>query len=175
MKFAIVPTALIMVVAATVSAATLPDSGPSDPQIAHIAYTAGVLDVTTARLALEKSRDPAVRAFAETMMRDHEAVNLKALALVKKLKVTPEANPVSTALSGQSAEALKRLAALDGKAFDRAYALQEAAFHKTVNTALRDTLIPAADNGELKSLLQSGLALFAEHQTHAEGLSASLK
>ena len=173
MKLAIVPATVAALAAVTVYAAA--DSGPTDPQIAHIAYTAGVLDVTAAKQALDKTRDPAIRAFAQTMVRDHEAVNVKALALVNKLKVTPEPNPVSARLDAQAAASMKRLAALDGKAFDRAYARQEADYHKAVNAALRDTLIPAADNGELKSLLQSGLALFGEHQAHAESLAASLK
>ena len=50
----------------------------------------------------------------------------------------------------------------------------EVAFHRTVNGALKDTLIPSADNGELKSLLETGAALFGEHQTHAEHLAAKL-
>ena len=55
---------------------------PTDPQIAHIAYTAGVLDVEASnRLAISKNAD--VRAFAEQMMKDHTAVNDQALALVK--------------------------------------------------------------------------------------------
>ena len=41
--------------------------------------------------------------------------------------------------------------------------------------ALRDLLIPSATNGELKSLLETGLTLFSEHQAHAEHLAASLK
>ena len=32
------------------------DSKPTDPQIAHIAYTAGVLDVEAGKQALDKSR-----------------------------------------------------------------------------------------------------------------------
>jgi putative membrane protein len=36
-------------------------------------------------------------------------------------------------------------------------------------------LIPDAQNAELKSLLQTGLKLFSEHQTHAEHLAMSLK
>jgi putative membrane protein len=44
-----------------------------------------------------------------------------------------------------------------------------------VNGALKDTLIPSAKNGELKSLLQTGLTLFQEHQKHAEELAAKLK
>ena len=49
--------------------------GPTDPQIAHIAYTAGNIDIEAAKLALTKSKTPAVREFASEMMRDHEAVN----------------------------------------------------------------------------------------------------
>ncbi|HEX7931121.1 MAG TPA: DUF4142 domain-containing protein [Sphingomicrobium sp.] len=149
--------------------------GPSDPQIAHIAYTAGALDVEAAKLALKKSHNPKVREFASEMVRDHEAVNDKALALVKKLGVTPEPNATSEGLSKQAAETRAKLSKLNGKAFDRAYASNEAAYHNTVNGALKSTLIPSADNGELKSLLETGLTLFGEHQMHAEHLAAELK
>lgn len=150
-------------------------SGPSDAEIAHIAYTAGVIDVAAGKQALAKSKNASVRAFAQTMVRDHEAVNGKALALVKKLNVTPAPNATSAALSGQAEATMKRLATLDGAAFDRAYAANEAAFHKTVNGALEQQLIPAADNTELKSLLETGLTLFREHQAHAEHVAAELK
>jgi putative membrane protein len=109
------------------------------------------------------------------MVRDHEAVNVQALALVRKLGVTPEANPTSTALADGAAAKLRDLARLDGPAFDRAYAQNEAAFHGTVNGALQTTLIPGAKNGELKSLLETGLTLFREHQGHAEHLAGELR
>lgn len=149
--------------------------GPSDPQIAHIAYTAGVIDVAAAKQALAKSHNKAVRQFASEMVRDHEAVNAKALALVKELKVTPEDNPTSKALSKGAAAELKKLAALKGSAFDKAYVGNEVAFHKTVNGALKSTLIPSAHNAQLKSLLETGLTLFSEHQMHAEHLAGTLK
>jgi len=38
---------------------------------------------------------------------------------------------------------------------------------RIVNGTLETTLIPATQNGELKSLLESGLTLFTEHQEHA--------
>lgn len=147
---------------------------PSDPEIAHIAYTAGNLDIAAARLALTKTRNARVRAFASTMVRDHEAVNAKALDLVKALKVTPEDNATSKALSKAAEETLKRLNSLSGVAFDKAYADNEVAFHKTVNVALQETLIPSASNDQLKSLLETGLVLFREHQKHAEHLAASM-
>ena len=149
--------------------------GTTDAEIAHIAYTAGVLDIAAARQALAKSRNPDVRSFAEVMVRDHEAVNGLALDLVKKLGVTPADNSTSTALSAQAAATEKRLGALSGTAFDRAYAENEAAYHKAVNAALGSTLIPSADNAELKALLETGLKLFSEHQLHSEHLAAKLK
>jgi putative membrane protein len=170
---------LMLIVAAVTGAATAAvaagTGGPSDPQIAHIAYTAGSIDIAAAKQALAKSHDPQVRSFAEVMLRDHEAVNEKALALVKKLGVTPEDNGTSQALEKQAAETTQRLASLDGAAFDHAYVANEAAYHKAVNAALADTLVPSAHNGELKSLLETGLTLFKEHQAHAEALAATVK
>jgi putative membrane protein len=144
-----------------------------DAQIAHIAYTAGAIDVAAGKQALAKSHNKAVRGFAEEMVRDQTAVNDQALALVKKLGVTPQDNPTSQALNKDAAAKLKTYAALDGAAFDRAYLANEVAFHKTVNGALSMTLIPNAQNAELKGLLQIGLKLFTDHQTHAEQLLAS--
>jgi putative membrane protein len=148
---------------------------PTDPQIAHIAYTAGVIDVTAAKLALTKSKDKAVRAFAEDMVRDHEAVNKQALDLVKKLNVTPEDNDTSRSLVKQASEKRTELSKLSGAAFDRAYVANEVAYHKTVNNALETVLIPSASNAELKSLLQTGLKVFQGHQQHAEHVAAALK
>jgi putative membrane protein len=148
---------------------------PNDAQIAHIAYTAGNIDIAAARQALAKSKNKAVRSFAQEMVRDHQAVNGQALALVKKLHVTPAANPTSTALTTQANTKKRELARLTGAAFDRAYAANEVAYHQTVNGALSDTLIPSAQNGELKSLLETGLTLFKEHQAHAEHLVSALQ
>jgi len=169
MKFALIaPLAIAVAVPAAAA-------GPTDPQIAHIAYTAGVIDVAAGKQALAKSHNKTVRAFAEEMVRDHTAVNDKALALVKKLKVTPQDNPTSQALNKCAKAELDKLAKLNGAAFDRAYIANEVAYHKTVNGALAKTLIPNAHNAELKSLLETGLTLFKEHQAHAEQIAKTVK
>ena len=148
---------------------------PNDAQIAHIAYTAGNIDVAAAKVALAKSKNEAVREFASAMVRDHDAVNVKALELVKALKVTPEDNPTSQSLAAAAAGTLERFENLNGAEFDKAYVANEVAFHSTVNDALQSTLIPSAQNGQLKALLETGLTLFREHQMHAEHLAAELK
>ncbi|WP_316233511.1 DUF4142 domain-containing protein [Bradyrhizobium sp. SZCCHNPS2010] len=147
----------------------------TDPQIAHIAYTAGEIDIKAAKQALDKTSNKEVKEFAEGMVRDHEAVNKQALDLVKKLKVTPEDNDTSRTLSKQAGEKRSELAKLKGANFDKAYIANEVAFHKTVNNALETQLIPSASNAELKSLLQTGLKIFQGHEQHAEHVEADLK
>ena len=148
---------------------------PTDPQIAHIAYTAGVIDINAAKQAISKTSNKEVKAFAEDMARDHEAVNKQALDLVKKLKVTPEDNDTSRALSKQAADKLAELGKLNGAAYDKAYIENEVAYHKTVDSALETQLIPSATNPELKSLLQTGLKIFQGHEQHAEHVASELK
>jgi putative membrane protein len=147
----------------------------TDPQIAHIAYTADKIDIDAAKQALTKSKNKEVRAFANDMVRDHTAVNKQALALVKKLKVKPQDNPTSKALTKAAAAKRAELAKLKGAAFDKAYVENEVAYHKTVNNALQSQLIPSAQNPELQSLLETGLKIFQGHEQHAEHVAADLK
>ena len=147
----------------------------TDPQIAHIAYTAGEIDIKAARQAIDKASNKEVKQFAQDMVRDHEAVNKQALDLVKKLKVTPEDNDTSKALSKQASDKLAELGKLSGASFDKAYIANEVAYHKTVDSALETQLIPSSSNAELKSLLQTGLKIFQGHEQHAEHVAADLK
>ena len=148
---------------------------PNDAQIAHIAYTAGLADIANAEQAVKKSQNKDVRAFAQDMLRDHKAVNDQALALVKKLNVTPQDNDTSKSIAKGQADKRADMEKLNGAAFDKAYAANEVAYHKTVNGALQSTLIPSASNAELKSLLETGLKIFQGHQQHAEHVAAELK
>ena len=148
---------------------------PTDPQIAHIAYTAGSIDIEAAKQALKMSQNKDVRAFAEQMVKDHEQVNKMALDLCKKLGVTPADNDTSKSLVKAADAKRAELAKLSGAAFDKAYMDNEVAYHKQVNGALETTLIPSAQNAELKSLLQTGLKIFQGHQQHAEQVAASMK
>lgn len=169
---------LAFIAASAAAVASMAHAQPAklnDAQIAHIAYTAGQIDIAAAQQALARSRTPAVRDFAQEMVRDHTAVNKQALALVQKLGVTPQDNPTSQSLSADAQAKLARFAELDGAAFDRACVQNEVAFHQTVNGALETALIPNAQNAELKSLLTTGRKLFGEHQAHAEHLASGMK
>jgi putative membrane protein len=147
----------------------------TDAQIAHIAYTAGQLDIEGAKEAISKSTNKAVRSFAEGIVYDNAAVNKQALDHVHKIKVTPEDNDLSRSLTEQAASIRAELAKLKGAEFDKAYIANEIAYHLFVTGALEITLIPSAKSPELKSLLQTGLKTFQGHQQHAKEVASALK
>jgi putative membrane protein len=62
--------------------------------------------------------------------------------LVKKLQVTPQDNGTSKGLIKQATAKEAELKQLNGAAFDKAYADNEVAYHKEVNSALETVLIP---------------------------------
>ena len=57
---------------------------PTDPQIAHIAYTAGQIDIAAGKQALSKSQDPMIRMFAEEMVRAMSELRTQNSALSAK-------------------------------------------------------------------------------------------
>ena len=146
----------------------------NDLEIAHVAYTADVIDIRYANLALEKSKNPVVIEFAETMIRDHTAVNDQALALLKKLNAEAQDNFLSKQLNAQADQIVKELSALNGEEFDKRYAENELAYHKSVNELVEGTFIPNIENPEVKELFVQALVVFKGHEKHAEKMVASL-
>lgn len=150
------------------NSAVLAQDGMNDLEIAHTAYTAGVIDIRYAHLATALSDNPVVLEFAAAMLRDHTAVNDAALALVSELNVTPQDNDLSRALTDGATAKRSEMATLSGKEFDCAYAGNELAYHQLVNKTLEENFIPAATVPQLKDLLSEGLVTFRAHEQHAQ-------
>lgn len=147
----------------------------NDLEIAHTAYTAGGLDIRYAHLALAISENDAVREFAQTMVRDHSAVNDAAVALIIKLEVSPQNNALSQALVEGAATKRAELMTLSGKAFDCAYATNELGYHQIVNKTVAESFIPAVTVAPLKDLLEEALVTFRAHEKHADHMVDGLK
>ncbi|WP_309667038.1 DUF4142 domain-containing protein [Tabrizicola sp.] len=147
----------------------------NDLQIAHAAYTADLIDIRYAHLALAISKDPTVRAFAETMISDHTAVNVKALALLTKLNLTPEDNFVSQSLNEGADKIVANLVTLSGAEFDRAYAANELAYHEAVNAIVDKDFIPNIENADVKALFGQASGIFHVHQGDATAMVEAVK
>jgi putative membrane protein len=146
----------------------------SDAEIAAIVVTANSIDVQNGEIARERATDEQVRAFAETMIRDHTAVNASAGELVARLGVTPQPSDVSRSLESSAEETRRMLTAASGDAFDRAYIDHEVEYHQMVLDALDNVLIPNATNAELRETLVGVRPAFEAHLKHAESLQQTL-
>src|SRR6476619_5742429 len=110
----------VMLVAASLglSTAIALAQSPNDAQIASIVVTANQVDIEAGQLAKSTSTNADVKQFAQLMITDHTGVNTSAVALVTKLKVTPEDNPTSQSLKKGGEDNVKNLKTLSGAAFD---------------------------------------------------------
>lgn len=140
----------------------------TDPEIASVAVTADQIDIDYAAIAKQKSKNADVLKFAATMAKDHGSVNAQAVALAKKLNVTPKDNPTTQSLLSGATTTKEMLNSKTGADFDKAYIDNEVAYHKAAIDLVENTLIPDASNAELKSLLQTALPIFKQHLEHAE-------
>ncbi len=148
--------------------------GPNDAQIVGIVLAADAIDVSYGKIALEKSKNKAVREFAQRMVTDHSAVQQSVIGLAAKLNVTAEDSPTSIGLNKGAADVTIKLKSLRGPAFDSFYVDNEVSYHATVTGAVETVLIPSAANAELKAALQGAQPLFLRHLEHAKMIQADL-
>ena len=160
--------------ALAVPAASVAQPKLNDLEMAHVAVTASQIDIAYAHLALALSNNPAIRDFADTMIRDHSAVNGQVAALAKRLGVMAEDNAMSRQLLADAARIKDEMSRLRGSAFDAYYAANELKYHQSVNGAVEDTFIPNLKNAEVKKAFEGALAVFRGHERHAEQLAGSL-
>lgn len=163
-----------MATTAPADVTTTPDSATAttakltDPEIASVAVTADQIDIDYAKIAKSKSKNADVLKFAANMAKDHQSVNDQAIALAKKLNVTPMDNPTTQSLLSGAATTKEMLNSKTGADFDKAYIDNEVAYHEAAIGLIEGTLIPDASNAELKSLLQTALPIFKQHLEHAK-------
>jgi putative membrane protein len=108
------------------------------------------------------------------MVTDHTGVNKSAKDLVTKLHVKPEDNPTAQSLKKGGQENIANLRKLKGDAFDKAYIAHEIDYHQQVIDAMDKTLIPSAQNAELKALLVKVRPAFVAHLEHAKMVEGQL-
>ena len=140
----------------------------ADDEIASVAVVANQNDIDFSKIAQKKSKNAEILKFAQTMAADHQSVIDQAVALVTRLKVTPKDNAVSKKMVADAKKTEKMLNAKSPKSFDKAYIDNEVAYHKAVISAVESVLIPQAQNGELKALLQAVVPTLKTHLEHAE-------
>lgn len=146
----------------------------NDPQIATVALTAHQIDVDRGKLALRQTRNDEVKQFADQMVHDHEAGIAEAMTLAKRLGVKPEESATTKSLKKDARTASARLKKEKGSSFDRDYIDTEVKYHEAVIDAVKNVLVPGAQNADLKKLLETAVPTLEGHLQHAKMVQAQL-
>ncbi len=147
--------------------------GLTDANIVALLDEANAADSASGAYALGKATSPDVKAFAKLMMGEHHALRAAGQQLAQRLNVTPDPpanDPLKPAASSEMA-ALK--AAPKGAQFDRTYIDQEVGIHKAV-LDLAEKAHGAAQNGELKKLIEQAKPVIEKHLNRAEEIQKKL-
>ena len=146
----------------------------NDPQIATVALTAHQIDVDRGKLALKHTHNDEVKQFADQMVHDHQAGIKEATDLAKRLGVKPEQSDTSKSLKADADKVTARLKKEKGAAFDKDYIDTEVAYHQAVIDAVRNALVPGAQNASLKTLLEQAIPTLEGHLQHAKMVQSQL-
>lgn len=147
----------------------------SDAQIAHAVQTANDADIANGELARQKGRSAEIKSFGELMISDHTALNQQIERVGSAAGITPEDNPTSQQLMSQQQQVRQQLESLSGAQFDSVYIAHEVDMHQALLDMLDQTLIPSAQNADLRNLLTQGRAAVEAHLNRARDIQNSLR
>lgn len=126
-----------------------------------------IAEIEAGKLALEKSSEPAVRTFAQEMIKEHSAQNseLRGIATRKKVEMADDAT-----LANQAKAAL--LKQYDGVSFDVAYANNQVSAHRDAIEYYQDAT--KSKDTEVRTLAVATLPTLHHHLRKAEALVSEL-
>ena len=154
--------------AADTVATAAPDTMASQPAAAAMNDTsivtelaqADMAEVQQARNALKQTRNPAVRTLAQRLQSDHSAHLKQLRTLAMRIHVTmPDSATVPAApeLEGKT-----------GAAFDSAFVQHAIEDHQKDIDKLQNTMLPAAQSADLKSLIRTTVPKLQSHLALAQ-------
>jgi len=138
----------------------------TDPvAFARVAASSNMLEIESSTLALERSQNADVQAFAEKMIDDHTAAGerMQAVAQDAGLEVPAEMNEADQ-------EALEALQ--DAQDFDQAYLDLQAKAHDEAVT-LFETYASEGQQGPLRDFAEETLPALKDHQGHVRSLTGA--
>jgi len=151
-----------------------PVSGLSDANIVYLLDRANMMDSAGGSIASTKGTNSEVRDYGKRMMRDHHDLRKQGADLAAKLAVTPTP-PANDTIPAHMDKMMSTLnGAAKGKDFDKAYIDGEVETHKAV-LEMATNAMNAAQNAELKNLIQKAAPAIQAHLDMAQSIQGKLK
>lgn len=140
----------------------------SDKSFMETASQGNVTEVEMAKLALKKSQNPDVKAFAEKMIHDHTMLGKKMAPLMATAGVKP-----SVSMNTEHQHLYNKLNGLSGAEFDKEYVEAMVKDHHTDLKDFQDE-VNSTQDVHLKPVVVSGEQVIAEHTKMADALAQKM-
>jgi putative membrane protein len=147
----------------------------SDSDIAAIVTNANQGEVDQGQLAGTKANSDDVRAFARMMVTDHTNALNQASSLWSRTNITASDNEVSRGLVNGSQQTVSALNTYSGVDVDRQYINSQVDIHQWLLNTLDNTLIPSAQNRQLRDFLNKQRTAVAMHLDRAKQIQNNLR
>ena len=137
------------------------------PKFVQMAGMAGMFEVESSRIALQKSQSQQVKDFAQQMITDHTKANEQLKSVVQSAGVKAM---VLQALDSKHQKMIDQLNAASGTEFDTKYIKMQLEGHKDA-VSLFSKYAKTGDNNDLKSFASETLPTLQHHLQMVQSLS----
>ena len=146
----------------------------TDANIVYILDAANRVDSAGGSIAATKGTNSEVREYGQMMARDHHQLRQQGQELATRLGVTPAPPAGDTAQAHFDKTMAMLNGAAKGRDFDKAYIDHEVGYHKVV-LEVATAAMAAAQNAELKNLIQKAAPVIQAHLDRAQAVQTRLQ
>jgi putative membrane protein len=139
-----------------------------DKKFVSTAAEGGLAEVDFSKLAVEKAKNPQVKAFAQKMVHDHSMLNEKMAPIAQSLGITPPQH-----LGPVDATEYAKLKLLTGDEFDKSYMSEMVKAHHSDLDAFQQEESATA-NSKLKTTVAGGVKVITMHTKMADDLASQI-
>jgi len=155
--------------------AAAPETSPAketltEAQIAKLTELVNTAEVAQAKLAQRRAKAPAVKQFAEMMIKHHEQARREQTKIAQRLKLTPAGSKSADKLKSDADTQLEELEDSEAASFDAAYIASQIDGHQQALDLLDTQLIPSAKTPEVVNALNTARVLVEQHLRDARNL-----
>lgn len=138
-----------------------------DRQFIPKAAQSDLTEIKTSQLALQRSRDPKVKQFAQMMITQHTQSSNKLKPIAAEKRVT-----LPTSVGAENAALVSQLTKLSGTQFDQAYMKGQVQSHAKTQ-ALYQKELKQGQDPNVKAFASQVLPIVSEHLRMAENIVAA--
>jgi putative membrane protein len=146
----------------------------SDAEITNAVMTVNTEEMNLARIGKQKAQHEKVKAYADMMFKEHAQSNDKTSSLRNKKEIGLKESKDSMRIKFGTEYQIEQLKKMEGKNFDRAFMQEQVNLHQKVLDKMDSSLIPNAQDQDLKALLQEQRGNIEKHLQEAKDIKALL-